>query len=45
MSKPYRPKREGPYLWDRILRERDDSYRVTKDGRKGRRGVDIGKKP
>ncbi|RAO66112.1 uncharacterized protein BHQ10_002124 [Talaromyces amestolkiae] len=43
MSKPYRPKREGPYLWDRILRERDDSYRVTKDGKKGRRGVDIEK--
>lgn len=43
MSKGSRPKREGPYLWDHILRERgDDKYRVTKDGKKGRRGVDIG---
>jgi hypothetical protein len=44
MSKPYRPKREGPYLWDRILRERDDTYKVTKNGKKGRRGVDMGMK-
>ncbi|KAF3391907.1 hypothetical protein DPV78_010449 [Talaromyces pinophilus] len=44
MSKGSRPKREGPYLWDHILRERgDDKYRVIKDGKKGRRGVDIEK--
>lgn len=46
MSKGSRPKREGPYLWDHILRERGgDKYRVTKDGKKGRRGVDIGMSP
>ncbi|QGA15265.1 hypothetical protein EYB26_002922 [Talaromyces marneffei] len=49
MSKPCKPKREGPYLWDKILRERDDTYKVTKDGKnekkgkKGRRRVDTEK--